>query len=90
MSGLPLCLRNSLPACGPDLITRFHPAIACKGSSTQQVPRQMSRISVVTQLTGPYWTVVHHPRAALLSLPQASQVELVLRVPNWPQFPSQG
>lgn len=45
MSGLPLCLRNSLPACVPDLITCFHPAIACKGSSKQQVPRQMSRIS---------------------------------------------
>lgn len=84
MSGLLLCSRNSLPASVPDLITCFHPAIACKGSVTQQVPRQMSRITVVTQLTGPYWIVAHHPRAALLSLPQASQVELVLQVPNWP------
>lgn len=62
--------------------TSFHTATACNRSSVQQVPSPRSRRSVGTQLTGPYWIVTHHPRAALLSLSQAPQAELVLPFPT--------
>lgn len=52
----------------------------------QQVPRQMRRISVATQLKGSYWIVTHHPRAALLSLSPAPQAEQVLRFPTGLSF----
>lgn len=69
-----LCSRNYLAECMGNPTRALTLQLCAKAAAAvcNRYPDKMSTIGGVAQLTGPHWTVTHHPRAAHLSLPPGS------------------